>query len=45
MTVALALLIKPFALLAVLTALLGIRFSIIRFVPDSAFKRLLLIRV
>ncbi len=41
----LALIIKPFAVLAVLTLLLLVRFAIIKYMPDSWLKRLFLIRL
>ena len=45
MSFALAMLLKPFALLAMLTALLGVRFAVIRFMPAGRLKSLLLLRV
>ncbi len=45
MSVALAMLLKPFVLLAFLTALLCVRFAIIKFMPECKFKRILLTRV
>jgi hypothetical protein len=44
-SLSIALAIKPFAAIAILTALLGVRFAIIKYMPDSKLKRLLLIRV
>jgi len=40
-----ALLLKPFALLAILTTLLAVRHAVMRWVPDSRLKRLLLLRL
>jgi len=41
----LAMLIKPFAVLAILLLLACIRFAIIKYIPFGWFKRLLLIRL
>ena len=41
----LAMLIKPFALLAVLGMLVLIRYGIIKYMPDGWLKRLFLIRL
>lgn len=40
-----AMLIKPFALLAVLGLLVCIRYGIIKYMPDGRLKRLFLIRL
>ena len=41
----LAMLIKPFAVLAILLLLACIRFAVIKYIPFGRFKRLLLIRL
>lgn len=45
LSLAVAMIIKPFAALALMAFLLFIRFSIIKHMPESKFKRLLLIRL
>lgn len=40
-----ALLLKPFALLAILAALLAVRHAVMRWMPDSRLKRLFLLRI
>lgn len=45
MSFAAALILKPFAALALLTALLCVRFAVIKYMPDSWLKRLFLIRL
>jgi hypothetical protein len=40
-----AMLIKPFAVFAVLAALLCVRYAVIKYLPSGRLKRLLLIRL
>lgn len=42
MSAAIAAAIKPFALLAICTALAAVRYGIIKWMPESKLKRLLL---
>ena len=41
-TTAIAMALKPFALLAVLTALAAVRYAVIKWMPESRVKRILL---